>query len=235
MSAVETPIEAPLDAPKRPAVRPPTGLGKATVIVLWIYGATLALELLSQVVAMQQLSALAPDTAANLFDLSTTLGDLGAALSLPFLLRLAVMIGTIILVAVWIYQVNAAAKKLAKNKEVSPAWAVGWYFIPIANLWKPFQAMDETWKISTEPMRWKGQDTPGLLRFWWGLWLGGSFVGNLLFRLGGSATTAGNVLELRVVWGLYDVMLIAGVVCLIQIVREITKRQAAAVRRNVFD
>jgi len=223
-------------AARQPArIRAPTGFGKATAIVLMVYAATIVFELIGQVVAMQALSSVNPETQADLFDSSFVLGNAGLLFVLAFMLRFAVLLGTGIVLAVWIYRVNATAKKLAKNKEVSPAWAVGWFLIPIGNLWKPFQAMDETWKISTEPTRWKALDTPGLLRLWWGLSLGGSFSSNIIFRLGNSAHDAGHVLTLHVFWALYDVVLIAAVGCMFQIVREITKRQAAAVSRNVFD
>ncbi|MEK7950736.1 DUF4328 domain-containing protein [Luteolibacter soli] len=49
----------------------------------------------------------------------------------------------------------------------TPGWAVGWYFIPIANLWKPFVAMRDIVRAST--MR---EGLPSfLLPTWWTLWI----------------------------------------------------------------
>ena len=57
----------------------------------------------------------------------------------------------------------------------TPGWSVGWYFIPIANLWKPYQAVKEIWIVSHK-------NTPAdhaVVGWWWALLL----ISNLLFRI----------------------------------------------------
>lgn len=49
----------------------------------------------------------------------------------------------------------------------SPGWAVGWYFIPIANFWKPFVAMRDLVHASTQ----RGGLPAFLLPTWWTLWV----------------------------------------------------------------
>ena len=53
----------------------------------------------------------------------------------------------------------------------APGWAVGWYFVPIAWFWKPYQAMREIWRASVNPSNWRGAPVSPLLRWWWGLWI----------------------------------------------------------------
>lgn len=49
----------------------------------------------------------------------------------------------------------------------TPGWAVGWYFIPIASLWKPYAAMRDIVHAST--LR---EGPPAfLLPTWWALWI----------------------------------------------------------------
>jgi len=49
----------------------------------------------------------------------------------------------------------------------APGWAVGWYFIPIASLWKPYTAMRDIVAASTMQ-----QGPPSfLLPTWWTLWI----------------------------------------------------------------
>jgi hypothetical protein len=49
----------------------------------------------------------------------------------------------------------------------TPGWAVGWYFIPIASLWKPYTAMRDIVAASTMQ-----QGPPSfLLPTWWTLWI----------------------------------------------------------------
>ena len=71
----------------------------------------------------------------------------------------------------WTYRVSRNAHSFAEGLGVSPTGAVGWYFVPIACLWKPFQALSEAWQASANPSDWRRVATPGLLRWWWGLWL----------------------------------------------------------------
>lgn len=93
---------------------------------------------------------------------------------------LVVMLGTAILVLMWIHRANYNARALgATRMEFTPGWAVGWYFIPIANFWKPYQAMKEICRASLRPSRWWEEKAPSLLPLWWGLWLLSSGAGGI--------------------------------------------------------
>ncbi|WP_207510486.1 DUF4328 domain-containing protein [Cognatiyoonia koreensis] len=72
----------------------------------------------------------------------------------------------------WIYLAskNAAIASPAPDR-VSPGWAVGWYFVPIMNLFKPFTAMKEIWEGSVGLNRTPGSSIPGWLTVWWLLWI----------------------------------------------------------------
>lgn len=77
-----------------------------------------------------------------------------------------------VLAGFWIYNAACNARALgARGFQNSPGWAVGWYAVPIASLFKPFEAMAEIYKASRSPVGWPLQKTPLLLRFWWGAWL----------------------------------------------------------------
>jgi hypothetical protein len=76
-----------------------------------------------------------------------------------------------ILTLVWIYRACANAHALTRQPmEFTPGWAVGWNFVPVATLWKPFQAVREIWNVSRNPGV-AEDETPAMLRWWWGLWL----------------------------------------------------------------
>lgn len=68
----------------------------------------------------------------------------------------------------------------------TPGWAVGWYFVPIAWFWKPYQAMREIWQASVNPTSWREQPVTAALHWWWTLWIvplwGLSIVGWALGR-----------------------------------------------------
>ena len=85
---------------------------------------------------------------------------------------IAIGLTTAILVLMWIYRANHNARQLgAADMRFTPGWAVGWYFIPIAWFWKPYQAMTEIWRASVNPSDWGATPVSPLLRWWWGLWI----------------------------------------------------------------
>ena len=93
----------------------------------------------------------------------------------------------VILFCMWVYRANANARALgAEEMRFSPGWSVGWFFIPIANLFVPFQAVNEIYRASDpehDGRSWKTNKTPALLGWWWGFWLVNNFVSNLEGRL----------------------------------------------------
>ncbi|QDH34397.1 DUF4328 domain-containing protein [Porphyrobacter sp. YT40] len=92
---------------------------------------------------------------------------------------------SIILVAMWIHRAHANLHEAGlPGLQTSPGWAVGWYFVPIANLFKPFQAMRELWHESHQTADSFTSDAPGTLTLWWGLWVIGNILANVSFRLG---------------------------------------------------
>ena len=94
---------------------------------------------------------------------------------------------TIAVVAVfikWIVRSNFNVRQLgATGLRFTSKWAAGWYFIPVANLWKPYQAMSEIWRASRSPGTWATDRVGALLPLWWGLFLVDNIVGNLAGRL----------------------------------------------------
>jgi len=98
--------------------------------------------------------------------------------------RFISFIVTVVIFAIWIYRANYNARQLgATDMQFSPGWAVGWYFIPIANLWKPYQAMREIWQASAMPGSWQQQPRGPILPLWWTFFLLSNFLGNAAFRL----------------------------------------------------
>jgi hypothetical protein len=92
---------------------------------------------------------------------------------------------TIIVFGRWIVLAHRNLPALgAQDLDVRPGWAVGWYFVPIANLWKPFQAMRTLWNASHDAGKWQLGEGNWILPVWWTLWLISSFLGNLLMRNG---------------------------------------------------
>lgn len=101
------------------------------------------------------------------------------------ILQVVTLFASYILVSMWTYR---AMKNLHiigdTNAEMSPGWAVGWYFIPFANLWKPFEGMLQIWRGSHHQAG-ESEKVPAYVGWWWATWLIGNFLSNIAVRLGG--------------------------------------------------
>lgn len=95
----------------------------------------------------------------------------------------------------WIYRASCNARELgAAGMRFSEGGSVFWYFVPILNLWKPFQAMKEIWRASERPRDWQNGPAHGLLVAWWTLWLLSSSASNASLRLTLRAESMGELL-----------------------------------------
>lgn len=89
-----------------------------------------------------------------------------------------------ILFLIWFHRVNYNIRKLgAQDMRFTPGWCVGWFFIPVASLWKPYQAMKETVKASIHPADWQNQTNDPLVGVWWTLLILSNSLGQVVLRL----------------------------------------------------
>ncbi len=111
------------------------------------------------------------------------------------LLQVLLVVGTAIPFLIWFYRVHKNLPILGQTGLLfTPGWAVGFFFVPLFNLVRPFQAMRAAWHGS-DPSR-IGLDvtshktdfgsrlgTPSLVGWWWALFLISNFVANIAGRL----------------------------------------------------
>lgn len=116
--------------------------------------------------------------------------DVGLIISLlAVLVQLLLYIPTVVLFCMWAYRANANARALgASDLSVSPGWTVGWFFIPVAHLWKPYQAIAEVDRASgpddpTDSTSWHRSRTSMVVHLWWAAWVIGSIAVNISSRM----------------------------------------------------
>ena len=83
----------------------------------------------------------------------------------------------------WIHRMAHNARARASYMQYTPGWSIGWYFVPIAYWWKPYQAMKEIWGESEKQAGAQGVNGGVLLGWWWTLWIAVSVISNASFRL----------------------------------------------------
>ena len=141
----------------------PHGLTKTLVTMLWVNVGVMAVVGLSDLMQWMMLTgefteaqAVASDNRQMLISLVGTVYWI--ALGVVFLR--------------WIYRANKNCHHFgAEDMKFSPGWSIGFYFIPLLNLYKPYRAMREIWQVSQDPSDWKNQKPTKLLGVWWALWI----------------------------------------------------------------
>ena len=136
---------------------------------------------------------------------------------------------SIILIGRWLY-VSAKNNHLyeVKNLKFKPGWAIGWYFIPFANLIMPYRSMKETYKASFKRDDWESISVPYDIPIWWITWLITNILFNVSSRYYFSAINNLSYENLKFV--LYidissDIFLIVNALFLIRIIRVISFNQ----------
>lgn len=126
----------------------------------------------------------------------------------------------------WIHRANYNARQLgAENMKFTPGWSIGYYFIPILTLWKPYQAMKEIWKASKNPLDWEVSDASSILPIWWTLWLVSGFLGQAIFRLSMRAEELPALLNLNLITQVSNVLDIPLALVTLSIVNSIYQMQ----------
>jgi hypothetical protein len=152
-----------------------------------------------------------------------------------------VFIATVIVWCIWQHRAQRNAIDLTTGGlRFSPGWAVGWWFIPIANLWKPFQTVRELWKASHGGDAWRTMATWPVIGWWWAIWIASNihvWFGTSGASLGfgtstfGTPITAADVIS-RDTWEIVSLALeVPAAILAIMIVRSVGQAQDAAPRR----
>ncbi|HYV35916.1 MAG TPA: DUF4328 domain-containing protein [Gemmataceae bacterium] len=105
------------------------------------------------------------------------------------LVSLGLNIGIIVVFLTWLHRSYGNLSVLgARDLAHTPGGAVGAYFIPFINLYRPYAVMQETWKASdpsrsaSDPHAWRQASGSALVVIWWIFWLLCNFAGQIGLR-----------------------------------------------------
>ncbi|MDB1145361.1 MAG: DUF4328 domain-containing protein [Alcaligenaceae bacterium] len=142
------------------------------------------------------------------------------------LFSIFIFVITNIFILRWIYLANDNAHRLgAVGMKFTPGWSIGYFFLPILNLWKPYQAMKEIYQVSQNPHDWQFQSGTNILGIWWAIWIINGFLGNIIFRFSQKAEEVDQMLTLNLVSQVSDVMDIVSAVLFLFLVKQIHEMQ----------
>ncbi|MCX7708673.1 MAG: DUF4328 domain-containing protein [Clostridia bacterium] len=145
------------------------------------------------------------------------------------------MVLTLVFFILFLVWVNRSNKNLAplgvSYKQFSSGWAVGWFFVPIANIYKPYRVVSEIWdscssiRVSVNGVNFTQKTPGGIVGLWWGMWLLSNFAGQLAFRLTMRAGTMNTIYAASVVSVISDITSIISEFASAYLVYKITSLQ----------
>lgn len=146
-------------------------------------------------------------------------------------IQTAFLIIGIVVFLTWVYRANKNLHSfLNPALKFSPGWTVGWFFIPIASLWKPYQALSEISKASDPNINpalnnVDNLPTPAIVPLWWAFFLLSNFVSQVAFRLVLHKDTVTELLTSTYAYMVSDVIDLIGIIITIFMVKKISESQ----------
>jgi hypothetical protein len=142
---------------------------------------------------------------------------------------LILLVSSFIIIGRWLY-VSAKINHLLRIKglNITPGWAIGWYFIPFANLVMPYRSLKETYKASFNSEDWQCTMIPYDFPIWWTTLLVGKVLDNLsslMYLNLGERYTYEELIQLSYIAISSDTLLIINAFFLLRIVNTIFNNQ----------
>jgi hypothetical protein len=132
---------------------------------------------------------------------------------------------------IWFHRVYANLEALgARSLTYTPGWAVGCWFVPILNLFRPVQIAQEIWRKSEPtgaPLVDDDSHTSSLIGLWWAGWIGSNFITQVSLRLGWSARTPQDLVSATMWQMISDIVSCGAAILALVVVHEITSRQTS--------
>jgi Domain of unknown function (DUF4328) len=183
-----------------------------------IWGGVLKLDLLSRAMSSGEFSTAWAKTVVYS---SSPIADL-------------LFIPTAILFLRWVYVAAKNARILGTRNlrlfehsfelAFTPGWSVGWYFVPLFNLWKPYQAVKWIWKASRNPAD-AGDKKSKILPLWWTFWLLSNLLSLVAFKSGQTAQSPSDYSTAVAEYMFSDAADILCCVFALLLVRSVSRRQ----------
>ncbi|QYJ90687.1 DUF4328 domain-containing protein [Shewanella halotolerans] len=137
-----------------------------------------------------------------------------------------------IMILKWIYRANFNARQLgATDMNFTPGWSIGYFFIPIFCIWKPYQAMNEIWQASHDPENWSLSGFNSSISLWWLLWIVSNALGQVVYRLTDRAEELQDFINLNMLAQVSEVSAILLAFATLSVINTIYRAQTKAQAR----
>jgi uncharacterized protein DUF4328 len=141
-------------------------------------------------------------------------------------------IPTIIVYLMWIHRAYRNLPALGANRlQHTPGWAVGWFFVPIACLVKPYQVAAEIWRNSDpQAIGAPRASSVAPVAFWWAAWLATIVavrIASVVYDLAPERRTVSALMDATMAFLAISVITIIAALLAILVIHSIDKNQDA--------
>lgn len=207
-------------------LRSPNGLATVVTVLLAV---VIAADLLAVLAGFNMYSLMGRIVSDGAGAVTRSERDRGDALyGAAALLQILTLLATAVVFVVWFHRVRVNAEVFAPNGFTKGrGWAIGAWFVPIANIFMPRRIAREIWVASTQAApdgSWReASQVP--VNVWWSLWIVSAGFGRLAGNLYDSADDADAIQQASAVMGASDLLDVASAVFAILFVRKLSGMQ----------
>jgi len=103
--------------------------------------------------------------------------------------QLVALVVTVVLFIRWFHRAYRNLGVLGGLPRYGAGWAIGGWFVPILNLWRPKEIANDIWRGTDPDLPPRGAPAakpgrlPALFALWWGGWVISNLIDNVAFRL----------------------------------------------------
>jgi hypothetical protein len=153
------------------------------------------------------------------------------------LLQMVTIIGSYITFLMWFHRAHRNLPSLGnRGLKYSPGWAVGAWFVPILNLFRPYQIMAEIWRgsdpnnVRLDSQYQQYARVSSLVGLWWALWIIMNFASQASLRFSMHADSIESLLAGSWVDCVASVISLPAALLAIMVVRRVDTYQEARYR-----
>jgi hypothetical protein len=159
------------------------------------------------------------------------------------IVTLLVYLATVVVFCFWIHRAYANLAALGNPKsrlEYSPAWAVGYFFIPLLNLYVPYRVTSEIWRKSDPAVRtqdgfmFAAPSAAAFILVWWLCWIASNVLDRFHGKLYDNASTPDAALMVAKLELVARAVALTSAVLAAFVVHDITRRQEARSQHVVY-
>jgi hypothetical protein len=207
----------------------------------WVY-ILLAVTMVATVIyiagAAMQYQAIGDLTSGSgaFFENVQNVDDADDVISAGVIFQALAQVGTAAVFIWWLRRAIVNTHAL-RNQDLpfTPGWAIGWWFIPFANLVQPLRVAFQAWRGSDagaiqsgDPHAWKRAPVNPLLVVWWVVWLVSGLVGGSAYSTYDGTDDFNTARDASMAMLIGEIGVLVAAVLAIIVVRQMTQRHEVA-------